>query len=75
VLIAASVFARTHLVAYIRPDSITNTVYLERYARDHMNDVWPGAFRRKFARGWTDRQFVEKLLGVFISVGDDCDLK
>ena len=39
VLIAASVFARTHLVAYIRPDSVTNTVYLERYARDHMNDV------------------------------------
>jgi len=74
VLIAAATFSRTYLVNYIRPGSVTNIVYLERYSRDHMNDVWPGALKRKFTRGWTDKQFIEKLLGVFVSVADDCDL-
>jgi len=74
VLAIASTFAKTHLVKYLRPDSITTEQHLEEYARLHMSVLWPGYFKHRLGLGWSDEEFVRKVLGAFILVAEDCDL-
>jgi len=74
VLAIASTFAKTHLVKYLRPDSIPTEQHLEEYARLHMSVLWPGYFKHKLGLDWSDDEFVRKVLGAFILVAEDCDL-